>query len=234
MLIAGQRFSGSLGSHLGIGVGARCVALKTTTTNPMKTNFHTKMCSMLTALAILLIAPVRFACAVNLVTNGDFETGDFTGWTVTGTNINVLHGPGPDTTFGAFFGANVSGFSTISQTFATTPGAFYNLTFFYQVTNLGTPFPANNAFDVLWNGASIGGGLFPQTNVSPGSITPNFIEQATGTSTTLTFEGFNQQSVDFLDNVSVTVPDTGSTFGLLALALAVLFGASRFRALRLA
>jgi len=33
---------------------------------------------------------------------------------------------------------------------------------------------------------------------------------------------------------AVTTPDTGSTLGLLALALAALFGASRFRALRLA
>ena len=35
-------------------------------------------------------------------------------------------------------------------------------------------------------------------------------------------------------SVGVGAPDTGSTFGLLALALAALFGASRFRALRLA
>ena len=37
-----------------------------------------------------------------------------------------------------------------------------------------------------------------------------------------------------LGDTPTTVPDTGSTLGLLALALAALFGASRFRALRLA
>jgi hypothetical protein len=172
------------------------------------------------AVGFLLVAPLRFASA-NLIANGDFEPGDFTGWTPTGPNIFVDHGPGPDTTFGAFFGANANGFNTISQTFATTPGASYTLTFFYQVTNLGTPIPANNEFDVLWNGVSIGGSLFPQSDVNPGSIMPTFTEKATGTSTTLTFKGFNAPSFDFLDNVSVTqsVPDAGSSVLLLGLAL---------------
>ena len=180
----------------------------------------------------VLFVAARFASA-NLITNGDFQTGDFTGWTVTpaatGSFIAVDHGPGPDTTFGAFFGATNTDFDSISQIFATTPAASYTLTFFYQVTNLGVPIPANNKFDVLWNGVSIGAGLFPQTDVNPGFGTFTFTEKATGTSTTLVFEGRNAPSFDFLDNVSVTVPDSGSTFGLLLLALAFLVGASRLR-----
>jgi hypothetical protein len=167
---------------------------------------------------LLLVGSLPIASA-NLVTNGDFETGDFTGWTVSGTNIFVDHGPGPDTTFGAFFGANLNG---VFQTFATTPGASYTLTFFYQVTNLGTPIPANNAFDVFWNGVSIGGGLFPQTNVNPGFGTFTFTEKATGTSTTLAFEGFNAPSFDFLDNVSVSAPDAGGSALLFGIALMAL------------
>ena len=110
----------------------------------------------------------------------------------------------------------------ISQTFATTPGASYTLTFFYQVTNIGNPFPANNGFDVLWNGVSIGGSLFPQFNVNPGFATFTFHLQATGALTTLEFSGRNAPSFDFLDNVSVTgvgVPDGGSTVSLLGCAL---------------
>jgi hypothetical protein len=158
-------------------------------------------------IAVLLIATARPTSA-NLIVNGDFETGDFTGWTVTpapsDSNIFVSLGPGPDTTFGAFFGAFGSDFDSISQTFATTPGAFYTLSFFYQVTNLGMPIPADNGFDVLWNGVSIGGGLFPQFNVNPGFISPTFTLQATSALTTLEFDGRNAPSFDFLDNVSVT------------------------------
>ena len=184
-------------------------------------NISPKLLFALTAAVALSVAHPTKA---NLITNGDFETGDFTGWTMThapsGSLIFVDHGPGPDTTFGAFFGATGSAFDSISQTFATTPGASYTLTFFYQVTNIGNPFPANNGFDVLWNGVSIGGSLFPQFNVNPGFATFTFHEIATGTSTTLVFEGRNAPSFDFLDNVSVVAtPDGGSTFSLFGVAL---------------
>jgi hypothetical protein len=95
---------------------------------------------MFTAVAALSVA---YPAKANLITNGDFETGDFTGWTVThapsGSGIFVDHGPGPDTTFGAVFAATGTGLDAISQTFATTPGASYTLTFFYQVVAGGDP-----------------------------------------------------------------------------------------------
>jgi hypothetical protein len=56
------------------------------------------------SIGLLLVATARSTSAANLITNGDFETGDFTPWTVTpapsGSHILVDHGPGPDTTFG--------------------------------------------------------------------------------------------------------------------------------------
>jgi hypothetical protein len=171
------------------------------------------------AIGVVLVVPFRFASA-NLIINGDFETGTFSGWTVThapsGSLIFVDHGPGPDTTFGAFFGATGNDFDTISQTFATTPGASYTLSFFYQVTN--TMEPAHNGFDVLWNGVSIGGGLFPQFDVNPGWGTFTFTEVATGPSTTLAFEGRNLPAYDFLDDVSVEAVPEPSTLALLGLA----------------
>jgi hypothetical protein len=161
------------------------------------------------SIGLLLVAIAQSTSAANLIVNGDFETGDFTGWTVThapsGSNILVDHGPGPDTTFGAFFGARDSDFDRISQAFATTPGAFYTLSFFYQITNIGMPVPPfNNGFDVLWNGVSIGGGLFPQFDVQPGFGTFTFHLQATSALTTLEFDGRSAFSFDFLDDVSVT------------------------------
>ena len=56
-------------------------------------------------------------------------------------------------------------------------------------------------------------------------VTPGTYEWTWGT-------GVNQNFT--LQIGPATVPDTGSTLGLFALALAALFGASRFRALRLA
>jgi hypothetical protein len=64
--------------------------------------------------------------------------------------------------------------------------------------------PFNNGFDVLWNGVSIGGGLFPQFDVQPGFGPFTFLLQATSALTTLEFDGRSAHSFDFLDDVSVT------------------------------
>jgi hypothetical protein len=47
-------------------------------------------------------------------------------------------------TLGAFFAATGPDFDSISQTFVTKPGAFYDLSFFYQVVEPGSP--PNNGF----------------------------------------------------------------------------------------
>ena len=59
--------------------------------------------SVMLASVLSSTPPVR---AANIVANGDFETGDFTGWTLTGpqtfTAVDTL---APHTgTFGAYFG----------------------------------------------------------------------------------------------------------------------------------
>jgi hypothetical protein len=189
----------------------------------MKINASTKVakfaCSLVTV-SILLVGSGRLATAANLITNGDFETGDFTGWTVipaaagssiaVGTNIF-----GPDFTQKALFGADVTDLDAISQTFATTPGAFYDLTFFYQVLN-PPGVPPDNEFNVLWNGVSVDTSLFPQSDVNSGFGTFDFVLQAAGTMTTLEFEGRNAPSFDVLDNVSVSaVPEPSSYIGAL-------------------
>ena len=100
------------------------------------------MAMFVLAIGVLLIATPGTASA-NLVVNGDFETGDFTGWTTTpaatGSNFGVTTLPPAHDTLGAFFGATAADVDSISQTFATTPGAFYIVTFFYQVGNPTPP-----------------------------------------------------------------------------------------------
>ena len=96
------------------------------------------------------------AVAGNLVVNCGFETGDFTGWNVSGFrtgSIGVF--PGPHTgAFAAFLGS-VGGLGCISQTLATTPGQIYTLSFFFKNT-AGSPI--NNNFQVSFGAASV---IFP-------------------------------------------------------------------------
>src|SRR5262249_37315761 len=91
------------------------------------------------SIGLLLVATAGSTSADNLIVNGDFETGDFTGWTTTpaatGSNFGVTTLPPAHDTLGAFFGATAADVDSISQTFATTPGAFYIVTFFYQLGN---------------------------------------------------------------------------------------------------
>ena len=183
-----------------------------------------KLLLVVGAAATLLFA---YPAKANLITNGDFETGDFTGWTTTPAATGSSFGlttlpPSPDGTLGVFFSATGSDFDSISQTFVTTPGAFYHVSFFYQPVN-NDPGHGDNEFRALFNGVV----LYDNQNTNSGNISQTFTVQATGSLTTVEFQGRNAKGVDYLDNVSVTpatVPDGGSTVSLLGFALLGLAG----------
>src|SRR6476659_11277247 len=105
----------------------------------------------------LLFLTTTGPTSANLIVNGDFETDTFAGWTTTPAPVGSDFGVGPvppaHDTLGAFFGATGADFDSISQTFVTTPGATYHLTFFYEVVEPGSP--PNNGFRVLFNGVVI-------------------------------------------------------------------------------
>ena len=154
------------------------------------------------AIGLLFIATAGPTSA-NLIVNGDFETGTFAGWTTTpapiGSNFGVGPVPPAHDTLGAFFGATDADFDSISQTFVTTPGAFYDLSFFYQVVEPGSP--PNNGFRVLFNNVLV----FENLNAISGFGTFPFNHlQATGSTTTVEFQGRNVLGFDYLDDVSVT------------------------------
>ena len=103
----------------------------------------------------------------------------------------------PDT-LGAVFAATGPDFDSISQTFVTTPGAFYDLSFFYQVVEPGSP--PDNGFRAIFNGVVV----FENLNAISGFGTFTFNHlQATGSMTTVEFQGRNVRSADFLEDISI-------------------------------
>lgn len=91
------------------------------------------------------------AANANLVTNGGFETGDFTGWTQFGNVDNMgVDGFFPRSgTYSAFIG-DVGEVNGIFQTLATTAGASYDVEFWFGNAG-GTP----NAFAFNWDGGAV-------------------------------------------------------------------------------
>src|SRR3954471_18668173 len=103
------------------------------------------------AIPFLLLIATHLSGA-NLVTNPGFETGSFSGWTTipaaTGSSFGVGNtgpGTGGSGSFIAFFQASGSLNDAISQSFVTTPGSAYILSFFLNVISAT---PANNDFRV--------------------------------------------------------------------------------------
>ena len=157
--------------------------------------------SCLLAIGLLLLATAGSTFA-NLIVNGDFETGTFAGWTTTPAAVGSDFGVGPvppaHDTLGAIFSANGPDFDSISQTIVTTPGAFYDLSFFYRVDDPGSP--PHNGLRVLFNGVLV----YENLDAISGFGTFTFTQlQATGSTTTVEFQGRNVAGSDYLDDVSV-------------------------------
>src|SRR5436309_2150043 len=116
---------------------------------------HKSNLKSLCLVGMMLIVTAGLASA-NLITNPGFETGNFSGWTTTpassGSDFFVDLNPHSGT-YAAWFGATGSDFDTISQTFATTAGVFYDLTFW--LANLNQFQTPDNEFKVTFGGVTV-------------------------------------------------------------------------------
>jgi hypothetical protein len=161
--------------------------------------------------AVFFFTPTK--AQAGLVTNGSFETGDFTGWT-TGGNFEdtaVVSGAfydysgAEDGTFYAVLGA-VGSDGTLSQTLSTTLGVGY--TFSFWINAVGDN-PSD--FSADWNGTPV----YSQSDPNTGNVWTQLSFNVTGTgSDTIEFDFRDDPAYMALDNVSVSsasgVPEPGT------------------------
>jgi hypothetical protein len=175
----------------------------------------------LLALALLCGAgPAR----ADLLVNGGFETGNFSGWSQSGTtSFTFVSSSNPYAgTYAAWLGP-VGHFGYLSQTVATTPGSTYDLQFV-----LGNSSHSSNEFQVQFGGTTV----FDQVDMTNQGYTPyQFTVTATSSSTLLQFGFRNNPGFFFLDSASLSagavissVAPEPSTLTLLAVGFAVLGG----------
>jgi hypothetical protein len=180
----------------------------------MKTPKKNTLRPILLVLAVAALS-VAYPAKANLITNGGFETGDFTGWTAVGTED--VHGSVNSVSphSGSFQALLING--SLSQSVATTPSASYTIDFWLASSNQPG---STNSFIATWGGSTI----LSLTNQSTfGYTLYTFTKTASTASTALTFDFTSSTGTWHLDDVSVNpaaagVPDAGSTLPLLGFA----------------
>jgi hypothetical protein len=134
-----------------------------------------------------------------LLTNGGFETGDFSGWNRSGNPSYAIVGNGPlvnrSGSFGASFGA-IGSLGYISQQVATFPGHPYLVSLWLDSADGKTP----NEFSASWNGQY----LADMTNLpATGWTNMHFTVPGAGALSTLQLGFRDDPSSLSLDEVSV-------------------------------
>ncbi len=191
------------------------------------------MAKLVLFLSLLLVSfsPVY----ANLIVNGGFEAGDFTGWTQSGWLIDTTN---PNSgVYDAQTGCSGASCTTVGdpnsaylyQDVATAIGTTYSLTFFYDSGQLAT---SGSELLVLWgdpNAPSLST-VVDFLNVDTSGSYVEYFGTVTATSATSQLEFLGRQDLDFysLDDVSLAAqasnaaPEPASFFMIGASALVFL------------
>ena len=161
------------------------------------------------------------AQGANLVSNGGFETGDFTDWTVQG-NVSSLFNVSsflPHTgTYSMFYAELESDDDRISQVLSTTIGQQYSLAFWTY--NLGSP-DDNDGLRVFWEG-SLALELVPLGEPIGQWVEYTLLLTASSNGSELSLRGFDAPLAFYMDDVSVTVVPETNTLLLAGAGLIIL------------
>ena len=170
------------------------------------------------AAACGLLLAITAISRADLVINGGFETGDFTGWTTGGT-LEVKPGaPGSNFVNTGSHGVTL-GAALLSQAFVTTPGHVYDLSIWMNEIPLG----GVGLLEIKWDNWSVPPGTdygtitllnsfaMPDPIVGPGWAKYDFMILALGNVSTLEFNA-QTQAVTYPNNIGIddiSLNDTG-------------------------
>lgn len=148
----------------------------------------------------------------NVVVNGRFQTGNFSGWTLTTSdpgNNTVVTLPGfvsvpPTGTTKAYQAGSIGSSATLEQTFTTTPGAYVLSYYLYDLGSVGGTDP--EYFSASIDGVEIPGSIIDYImGGGPEMPWTLFTFPFTATSsTTLTFTTQHELEYFYLTDISVT------------------------------
>jgi hypothetical protein len=156
----------------------------------------------------------------DLIVNGGFETGDFTGWTTGANSFPQFIVTSP--VHSGTHAAEVAGFSsnpdTLSQTVTTSAGQIYNLSFGRDVAGGGP----TELLQVYWDG------VLKFSELNPGAQPyQQFSFNVVGTgSDTVLFKVANDPSFTYLDDVSLNAVTTTTVAPEPSLLVRALSGAT--------